>query len=83
MSKKYSIVNMNGDTNNDDKKCSITDMNCLGRDDKDTQSGANSAYSKKNDKTSSASWSSSGSSTREGKDSIETAPDDEIPDNNR
>lgn len=76
MSKKYSITNMNGDTENDEKKCGLTDMNCLGQD-------VNSAYPKKDDKTSPDEWKISGSSAGKGKDSVEATPGDNIPDNNR
>ncbi len=35
MEKKYTLQNMNGDTENDEKTCSLNDMNCLGEDKKD------------------------------------------------
>ncbi|MBW7572609.1 hypothetical protein [Caproiciproducens faecalis] len=76
MNKKYSIKNMNGDTNNDGKKCGLTDMNCLGQ-------NVNSAYPQKDEENSSYEWNTGEFSTREGKDYIEATPDDEIPDNNR
>ena len=37
MTKKFTLENMNGDTQNDEKICSLTDMNCLNEDKKDTK----------------------------------------------
>jgi hypothetical protein len=84
MSKKYSFLNLNGDTQNDEKSCNfITDANCLGQDKKNTQLDVNSTDSPKNDKTSSDEWKTSGSSAGEGKGYIKATPEDNIPDNNR
>ena len=34
MEKKFTVENMNGDTQNDEKSCSLDDMNCLNEDKK-------------------------------------------------